>query len=298
MRARVAGVLALVVAVAPLAVRANDADDALRLAQRLAERGMRTAHVRLHALPPGLPAGLPLPAAPLLASVVTEPPANETSPFGGFTFGARGDDTTLFYDAPDRAAVVAAFEGALTSAGWSRSPGFAAFAQLLPRGGFPLQLPDSGNRIWCSPGAHATTVTVTQPAGDPRALDIGIGTALAGPISLCTPPAGNASPFASPLPSFTAPAGVTFIASGPATDGSTSGASIVSSLGLDGVFAGLAAQLQGAGWAPGDQAHSATLRAQRFTKTVDGQAYVTLLTLEALDATHFVALVDATPTGR
>jgi len=67
---------------------------------------------------------------------------------------------------------------------------------------------------------------------------------------------------------------------------------------LPAVFEAFAKQLRDAGWNPGEVTSGSTLRSQTFMKTVDGKAYVALLTIYALDATHDVALADVTPALR
>ena len=128
-----------------------------------------------------------------------------------------------------------------------------------------------------------------------RAIDLGVSTAREGRASLCA----SENPFSfersfkpSPLPTFTAAAGITIGGTSQNGDGTTTGARITSALGLPAVFESFAKQLRDAGWTPKTAGNAAGLQSQTFAKTIDGTAYVTLLTIYALDRTHFVALVD------
>jgi len=279
-------------ALAPACAGASDAGDALELAARIAAHGAGEAKVYLHAVPPDFAPSVPLPHATLLGSVV---------PSGsGFSAGFMRIDVAnvaypvaLYYDAPDRGAVVSAYESALGASGWKR---VADFTSRLPfqSGGFTMQIPH--NDMWCAPGsAPQTMVSVQQPVDDASALtvDVSTGTSVA---MLC----GNAGmPFPlnlsypkSPLPTFTGRDGVGITSGGPAIDGTTTGARITSSLGLAAVFETFAKQLRDAGWSPAQPAASPATRSQTFTKTVDGKPYTALLTVYTLDATHYVALTD------
>jgi hypothetical protein len=297
-RPQLAGLVAAVIAFAPLAGAASDQDDALRLAQRIASRGGFTeATVTLHAAPKSLPASIPLPKATLLGSVV------ETMRQGTFgsTGGRTGGNTTisfvtqpvlLYYDAPSgRAAAVTAYEAALAQAGWKTAPDFMR-RMPIPQGGFTLPFPKI--KVWCAPGEPRTALSITD-AEDTSGFDLSIASSDRGTAFQCS---DGPSPFEgamrrSPLPTFTAPSGIKLTASGPATDGTTTAARIESSLGLPAVFDAFAKQLVGAGWAAASASISTpTTRTQTFKKTVDGTAYVTLLAAYALDATHYVALAD------
>ncbi|HEV3087991.1 MAG TPA: hypothetical protein VGX96_12260 [Candidatus Elarobacter sp.] len=97
-----------------------------------------------------------------------------------------------------------------------------------------------------------------------------------------------------PLPEFAETPGVSLAAAGPAIGRSTSEARVTSSLGLTAVFESFASQLRRAGWSPKASASTAGLRSQTFTKTVEGKPCIAVLTINALDATHYMALADVT----
>ena len=297
-RLRLAGLVAAALTFVPLAATASDQDDALRLAQRIASRGgYAEATVTLHAPPKSLPASVPLPKATLLGSVV------ETVRPGMFSMASGGTTTTtttvaisppvmLYYDAPaGRDATVAAYEAALAQAGWKAAPDIRRRFPI-PQGGFTLPFPTI--KLWCSAGEPRTAVSITN-GDDASSFDLSIASSDRGTAFQCS---DAPSPFddfqrRSPLPTFTAPSGITISASGPASDGTTTGARIESSLGMGPVFDAFAKQLAGAGWAAASASISTpTIRTQTFKKTVDGKAYVALLALYALDATHYVALAD------
>ena len=297
MRLRLAGLVAAAFALLPLTAAATDQDDALKLAQRVASRGGFTeAVVTLHAPPKDLPASIPLPKATLLGSVV------ETARPGGMTAGTArtGGATTftvvrpatLYYDAPaGRDAVIGAYEAALAQAGWKAAPDIRSRFGM-PQGGFSLPFPQY--KLWCSPSEPRTALGILN-AGDATGFDLSVASSDRGTAFQCS---DAPSPFddmarRSPLPTFTAPSGITITASGPATDGTTTAARIESKLGLTAVFTAFAKQLTDAGWTPSGAAASApAMHTQTFAKTVDGTPYVTLLAIYALDATHFVALAD------
>ena len=296
-RLRLAGLVAAVLALAPLAAAASDQDDALRLAQRIASRsGFVEATVTLHAAPKNLPASVPLPKATLLGSVV------EIVRQGMFTMSSGSTTTTtavaaappmmLYYDAPaGRDATVSAYEAALMQAGWKPAPDFRRRFPI-PQGGFALPFPTI--KLWCSAGEPRTAISITN-ADDASGFDLSIASSSRGTAFQCS---DAPSPFddfqrRSPLPTFTAPSGITISASGPASDGTTTGARIESKLGLAAVFDAFAKQLADAGWAAASASiGSPSTRTQTFKKTVDGTSYVALFALYALDATHYVALAD------
>ncbi|MDQ6942565.1 MAG: hypothetical protein M3169_08650 [Candidatus Eremiobacteraeota bacterium] len=297
-RLRLAGLVAAVLALAPLGAAASDQDDALRLAQRIASRnGFAEATVTLHAAPKNLPTSVPLPKATLLGSVV------ETVRQGMFTMSSGGTATTttsvaaappmlLYYDAPaGRDATVSAYEAALMQAGWKPAPDFRRRFPI-PQGGFTLPFPTI--KLWCSAAEPRTAISITN-ADDASGFDLSIASSSRGTAFQCS---DAPSPFddfqrRSPLPTFTAPSGITITASGPASDGSTTGARIESKLGLAAVFDAFAKQLADAGWAAASASiGTPATRTQTFKKTVDGTSFVALFALYALDATHYVALAD------
>jgi len=297
MRLRLAGVFAAALVVVPLATVASDQDDALRLAQRIAGRGQyMEAAVVLHAPPKELPASVPLPKATLLGSVVETIRQSSFVSAGGrnsaVTVSAVTQPMMLYYDAPaGRDAVVAAYDSALQQAGW-KAPPENRRRFPMPSGGFSYSAFPETKR-WCSPDAHSTISVIN--AKDPGAFDVSYLSGGAGVDLQC---GDGPSPFdafmqRSPLPTFTAPAGVTIVSSGPASDGSTTGARIESGLGLGAVFDAFAKQLRDAGWAPASPSTGGpATRTGTFQKVVDGTPFVTLLAVYALDATHFVALAD------
>jgi hypothetical protein len=146
MRLRCVGIVAALVAAIPIAATASDADDALRLAQRIASYRTGFPAVALHAAPRTLPSGVPLPHATLLGSVVERdrresatpgaPPIAVALPYGS---------TMLFYDATDeREMVMRDYATALQSAGW-RSPGNLRTRRPYVLGGFQTLLPHSSS---------------------------------------------------------------------------------------------------------------------------------------------------------
>jgi hypothetical protein len=297
-RLRLAGLVAAAIAFVPLAAAASDQDDALRLAQRIASRGGFTeATVTLHAPPKNIPASIPLPKATLLGSVVETVRRGTFSSSSGSTATvttiAAGPPVLLYYDAPaGRDAAVAAYESALAQAGWKPAPDIRRRFPI-PQGGFTLPFPTI--KLWCSAGEPRTALSITN-AQDATGFDLSIASSDRGTAFQCS---DGPTPFddyfqrRSPLPTFTAPSGITMTASGPASDGSTTGARIESSLGLPAVFEAFAKQLRDAGWAAAAASTSTpATRTQTFSKTVDGKAYVALLALYALDGTHYVALAD------
>jgi hypothetical protein len=296
-RLRLAGLVAAAIVFAPLAAAASDQDDALRLAQRIASRGGFTeAVVTLHAPPASLPASVPLPKAMLLGSVVETIRRGTISSSSGGTATtmsvASGPPVLLYYDAPSgRDATVAAYEAALTQAGWKPAPDIRRRFPI-PQGGFTLPFP--AIKVWCSAAEPRTALSITN-ADDASGFDLSIASSDRGTAFQCSDAPTPFDDFVrrSPLPTFTAPSGMKITASGPASDGTTSGARIESSLGIGPVFDAFAKQLAGAGWAAASGSiGTPTTRTQTFKKTVDGTAYVTLLALYALDATHYVALAD------
>lgn len=298
MRSRLAGLVAAVMLLVPLAAAASDQDDALRLAQRIASRGGFTeAVVTLHAPPKSLPASVPLPHATLLGSVVETVRRGMFSSSSGTTTTttttvAAGPPVLLYYDAPSgRDATVAAYEAALAQAGWKPAPDIRRRFPI-PQGGFTLPFPPI--KTWCSAGEPRTALSITN-ADDASGFDLSIASSDRGTAFQCS---DAPTPFGdfmrrSPLPTFTASSGITISASGPASDGSTSGARIESKLGIRSVFDAFAKQLNDAGWSAASASISTpTTRTQTFKKTVDGTAYVALLALYALDETHYAALAD------
>ena len=296
-RLRLAGLVAAALTFVPLAAAGSDQDDALRLAQRIASRGgFMEAAVTLHAAPKSLPASVPLPKATLLGSVV------ETARRGMFTTSSGSGRVTtnlvattpvmLYYDAPaGRDAVVTAYEAALTQAGWKPAPDIRQRFPI-PQGGFTIPFPTI--KLWCSAGDPRTAISITN-TDDATGFDLSVASSDRGTAFQCSDAPSPFDDFTrpSPLPTFTAPSGVTITSSGPATDGTTTAARIESSLGIDAVFDAFAKQLGAAGWVAASASIGApATRTQTFKKTVDGTPYVTLLTLYALDATHYVALAD------
>jgi hypothetical protein len=287
MRMRLTGLVAAVLAVLPLAATASDQDDALRLAARAANpSGMGTATVTLHAPPAGLPPSIPLPKGSLLGSI-----RHDLGPLGSIASGALWSDT-LYYEVRNRDAVVKDYEDALRTAGWKHSD--------LDTMSGTIRIPEIN--AWCSPGEPRAGVTLVASRTDDTALDVIVG--LGGfNFFACSNEAAtireqvttttSVARSRSPLPVFTSTPGVTIDGTGPATDGSTTGARITSKLGAASVFDGLARQLLAAGWAgKSDAAATDGLSSQTFTKSIGGTQYTALLSVYALDATHYVALAD------
>jgi hypothetical protein len=301
---RLAGTVAAALMIVPVYASASDQDDALRLAQRLATMGgVMRATVALHALPKNFPSSVPLPKATLLGSVSDETqsagarPSTRVSAVSGGTAGwtvAPSRPVALYYETADRAATVTAYDNALRAAGWTQLDMAKSFP--FPRGGFvSTEFPRYD--AWCSPGPPETALVISTPARDATALDVSVTAEDGAGQGACKALSGPEAMFAemmrrSPLPALNASSGVTIERGGPATDGSTSGARVTSSLGLAAVFESFAKQLRDAGWALRSDAGSSGVRAQTFAKTVDGTPYVVLLTVYPLDATHYVALID------
>lgn len=290
-RLRLAGLAAAALALIPLLAAANDQDDALKLAARVVSFGIGGATVTLHAVPKELPSSVPLPQAALLGSIAY----NVATSVNG-NVGVVGRPLALYYDAPgNRDAVVRTYDATLRRAGWKVVPQERRFS--MPRGGFEIQLPTV--YAWCSPGAPLMMVNADLPQADQAALNVHVTTDARSAAVAC----GEHPQFPydgfpkSPLPTFSAANGVTIDHSGPALDGTTTGARITSSLGLDAVFESFAKQLRDAGWTPQAAAASPGNRSQTFTKTAEATPYVALLSIYALDATHFVALTDVSSTA-
>ncbi len=289
--ARLAGMVAAALAIVPLAAAASDQDDALRLAARAANpSGMGTATVTLHAPPAELPPSIPLPKGSLLGSI-----RHDVGPLGSTAFGALWSDT-LYYDVPNRDAVVKDYEDALRAAGWKHAD-LDKMLSGVP-GGVAVRIPELDT--WCSPGEPRAGVTLVKSRTDAAALDVMVGLggfsffACSGEGATIRQQvlAAATGALSKSLPRFTASPGVTIDVTGPATDGSTTGARITSSLGSAAVFDSLAKQVVAAGWTAKGATATDGLSSQTFTKSVDGTSYTALLTVYALDATHYVALAD------
>ncbi len=294
MRLRPAGMVAALLAVIPLAAPASDADDALKLAARIASlNGLADAVVTLRAAPRDLPSSVPLPSASLLGSVsVRMHPPRMMSGGSGSTFVVSHPSMTLFYDAgPARATALGRYDAALQRAGWKRAPDWRARFPVA-QGGFQPSLPAFD--AWCAPDDKLSVIVL--PSSDPSGFNVAVSAAQQA-TSLCSEgrfPAAEQPAAPSALPPLTAVPGVTIEHAGPASDGSTTGARILSSLGTGAVFDVFAKQLTAAGWKPNAATRAPGLVSQTFAKTVDGRPYVALLSVYALDATHFVALADVT----
>jgi hypothetical protein len=296
MRRRLAGTVAAILALVPLCATASDQDDALKIAQRAASMNdFRAVTVRLHALPASFPASLPLPKATLLGSVEpNRPPRSGPSGRSATIVMTASYPAALYYEAPNRDVTVKAYEETLRAAGWKHVNLSERFP--FPRGGFAQEFPQFD--AWCSPATPPGAITIMTPKYDSTALDL--------TVTLDAPPGGmvcggdnsgllgftEAHRKPSPLPTFTAASGIAIDNAGPASDGSTTGARITSSLGIAAVFESFAKQLRDAGWAPKGNAASSGVRSQTFAKTVDGMPYLALLAIYPLDATHYVALAD------
>lgn len=295
---RLAGTVAAILSVVPLAATASDQDDALKLAQRAASfDGYSQVTARLHALPAALPSSIPLPRAILLGSIApVEAPRPRPAGRSATTVTYESRPVSLYYETPNRDATLAAYQTALRTAGWKHLD--LGQRMPFPQGGFVQELPQFD--AWCSPGDGATAITIGAPRFDATALNLNVSVSSAGAQrgSLCATGHAMAGAIfeqfrkASPLPPFTATSGVAIDYSGPANDGSTSGARITSSLGIAAVFESFAKQLRDAGWAPQGNSGSGAVRAQTFTKTVDGTPYIALLAIYPVDATHYLALAD------
>jgi hypothetical protein len=285
--------VAAAIAILPLAAAASDQDDALRLAARAASpAGMESVSVVLHGLPKGLPSPIPLPNATLLGSIARAPRTRSVAASGsvGVTI-SLGGSMVLYYDAPNRVGTVNAYEDALRLAGWRR----VDLTRQIPfqRGGFAASTPRFD--FWCSSVAQPVVINLNTPDADATAIDVGVSAAGEGSSNLCT----AEQPFSferffrpSPMPTFAAVAGIEISGTSQNGDGSTTGARITTSLGLPAAFESFAKQLRDAGWTPKAATSASGLQSQTFTKSVDGTPYVALLTVYALDATHYVALAD------
>jgi hypothetical protein len=295
---RLAGTVAAMVALAPLCAAATDQDDALRLASRVAANGISDTVVMLHAAPKDLPASVPLPGATLLGSVARAP-----LPPGAPPSVDLGRSFALYYDAPNRDAALKAYEDALRAAGWKRVDLGEQFP--LTRGGFVSPAILSNFYAWCSPDDSHSSLHIGTPPRDSNALDVRLN--VGGPLTNMQCGKGNvdlgngvsfsfSTMFAkSPLPPFTAQSGIAIQSAGPVGIGSTTTARITSALGIAAVFESFARQLRDAGWTARDGATSAGVRSQTFTKTVDGKAYVAVLTLTLLDQSYYAAIANVVP---
>jgi hypothetical protein len=282
-RLRLAGLVAAVFALMPLAAAASDQDDALKLAARAASMGMEKSTVLLHAVPSDFPSSIPLPKATLLGSVASSPMTESYR--GGMT--VHGRSASLYYDAPGtRDAVARTYRDTLRAAGWADKNNFTPV-----QGGFSSDRPNF--TYWCRAGDHPAGLLILT-GGDPDALTVRVETDERSAKTACESMDQRFSEMfrKSPLPTFEGADGVTIASGGPTNDGTTTGARITSSLGLSAVFETFAKQLRSAGWTPKATAAAAGVQSQTFAKTVDGKAYVALLSVDALDATHYVALAD------
>jgi hypothetical protein len=279
---RLIGSVAALLALIPLAASASDLDDALKLAGRVATYGFQATTVTLHRPPADFPDWIPLPKASLLGSLVSEPVRQRTG-----TVIQAGRSTALYFDAPvDRASVLSAYREALRAAGWTERPRFPGMPQP---GGFVTDVPQFTQ--WCLSGAHPGVLTVLTGA-DAGAITLQVQTDPSTAREACTAENPFGLRLVSPLPRFEPVAGLTIDHAGPTNDGTTTGARITSSLGGAAVYDAFAKQLSSAGWKSARGAVTTGLYTGTFTKTVDGKPYVALLTVHALDATHYVALTD------
>lgn len=278
---RLIGSVAALLALIPLPAPASDVDDALKLAGRVATFGMQSTTVTLHRPPADFPAWVPLPKASLLGSLATEPVRRQNG------FIQIGKSTALYFDAPaDRASALSAYRDALRAAGWTER---SRFPEMSQPGGFVSDLPEVTQ--WCLSGAHPGALTLLT-GGDPGAITLQVQTEPTVARESCSAENRFGPGFVSPLPRFEPVAGLTIDSAGPANDGSTTGARITSTLGGAAVYDAFAKQLVSAGWKTARAAATTDLYTGTFTKAADGKPYVALLTIHALDATHFVALTD------
>lgn len=281
---RLIGFVAALIVLLPPAARASDLDDALKLAGRVASYGIESTTVALHRVPDGFPPWIPLPKATLLGSMVMNP-----VPVQSGTIVRAGRPVALYFDVPaDRAAVMTAYRAALRTSGWTERPRFPGMPQ--GGGGFVRDFPEFTQ--YCLAGDHPA-VLVVLAGNDPNAITLQVETQPSPAREACSGTDRFGPRFVSPLPRFEPVAGLTIDSAGPATDGTTTGARITSSLGGAAVYDAFARQLTNAGWTRRDTAGSTNaLYTATFTKTVDGKPYVALLAIYTLDATHYVALTD------
>jgi hypothetical protein len=145
---RLAGLVAAVFV--PFAAAASDQDDALKLAAHMAPG----ATVLLRVAPPQFPTSIPLPNAVLLGSA-SYPQAD---PAANASRWLESNRVVLYFDTPNRAATMPAYEESLRVAGWKKADMTRRFS--LPPGS-PLTIPQL--LAWCSPEKPATTIAIGLP---------------------------------------------------------------------------------------------------------------------------------------
>jgi hypothetical protein len=166
-RLRLAGLVAAAIAFLPFAAGASDKDDALKLAEHMASG----ATVLLRAAPPQFPASIPLPNAALLGSA-SYPLAGDAADASRWLQSNR---VVLYFDTPNRAAAMTAYEDALRAAGWKKADMTRRFSLPL---GSPIRIPPL--LAWCSPEKPATTVGIGLPESMASAVTLTV--AVGGPI--------------------------------------------------------------------------------------------------------------------
>ncbi len=264
----ISGVLCAIIAFALSAAPVRAQSDATaRLLQALADSQGRTASVTVGALPAGGVAGVPLPAGPVLGSIVSGPNVVLAS------LGPAGT-TEIFYSVPDAKAAAAAYDRALERTGWKRH-------RLLQMGGFAApafaQLDE-----YC--GTDERYVTVRALKGDSGVLLVTIvkqePAAMFDPCAAGSPLSRIETQLRSPLPELRAPQGVDMATPFPPTNpfGSSS-AYLHTTKPLGEMLAAFSAQLVKAGWIAGPDVVGADVAAETLTYGKPGWHWRAVLTV-------------------
>lgn len=268
--------------IATTATPADTAALATKLAQAIVnEHGTANSKVYVGELPPGEHAAVPLPTGTLLGAVVQTMP--DVEGFGGGTY------TTLYYETQSNVkSVLDAYGQSLTKLGWHESAMQKAVARsLTPQGGFAVDTTLYSavlkHSLYCNANGFIETsalsspenvATVTYSTGPQSAAICKLTTAASALL-------GSPPPSPPPLPTLSAPTGVTMHSSFGLGDilTPTSRASITTTSSLATVGAAFARQLAAGGWQPHPAATSAMAYVQVFNKTVKGRHYQAVLSL-------------------
>lgn len=264
----ISGLLCAVIAVALSAAPAQaQSDTTARLLQALAASQGQSASVTVGALPAGGVSGVPLPAEPVLGSIVSGP---ETA----FASLGPAETTEVFYSVPDAKTAAAAYDGALERAGWKRRRplqlgGFAAsaFAQLDE---------------YCGKGERYVTVRALK--GDSGVFLVTIvrqePAAMFDPCAAGSPLLRIETQMRSPLPELRAPQGIDMATPfPPANPFGSSSAYLHTTRPLGEMLAAFSGQLVKAGWIAGRDVVGADVAAETLTYGKPGQRWRAVLTV-------------------
>ncbi|HET9097107.1 MAG TPA: hypothetical protein VFN37_10625 [Candidatus Baltobacteraceae bacterium] len=251
---------------------------AVKLAQAIAgEHGAVDTRIYVGELPAGAPPPAPLPKYTLLGSVVQAVRMSETGDVHVYT---------VYYETPDAQNALDAYGKTLAALGWHEPPMQKAVAQVLaPEGGFAVSSPLAAamhvHHMYCSSKGFLETAVLSSPA---RTLTISYGAgAQAATLCAITTMAGAIfgppAPSPPPLPSLSAPAGVTMHASLGLADLLTpvSRAALTTASPIAAVGAEFAKQLVASGWQALPAAAGETAYVQTFTKNQQGRHYQAVL---------------------